>query len=187
MMLVTSASNRRQKGAATLETERLLDETGWKILTELQDNARISFSELGRRVALTPPAVADRVRRMEEAGLIGGYRAHPDLGKVGLPITVFIRWTAIGNDCAHLGEVAKDIPEIIECHRVTGEASYVVKAAVRTVEHLQDLIDRLMPYGETKTSVVLSSPVMHRAVGPEHVREAEPVKPTPIRRRTRTA
>jgi Lrp/AsnC family leucine-responsive transcriptional regulator len=124
---------------------------------------------------------------MEEAGVIGGYRAHPDLSRVGLPITVFIRWTATGNDCAHLGEVAKDIPEILECHRVTGEASYVVKAAVRSVEHLQDLIDRLMPYGETQTSVVLSSPVMHRAVAQEHVAESEPATPTPMRRRRRSA
>jgi Lrp/AsnC family leucine-responsive transcriptional regulator len=172
-----------------LESEKLLDETGWRILGELQENARISFSELGRRVALTPPAVADRVRRMEEAGLIGGYRAEPDLAKVGLPITVFIRWTATGNDCAHLGEVAKDVPEILECHRVTGEESYMVKAAVRTVEHLQDLIDRLMPYGETKTSVVLSSAVRHRSILPEHVVEPDPAtrKPTPFRRRTQSA
>ena len=171
----------------TLETEKILDETGWRILTELQADARVSFSELGRRVALTPPAVAERVRRMEEAGIIQGYRADIDLGRVGLPITVFIRWTAVGNDCAALGEEAREIPEILECHRVTGEESYVVKASVRSVEHLEELINRLMPHGETKTSMVLSSPVVHRPVSREHVTTPRPAEATPIGGRRRSA
>lgn len=162
-----------------MEIDKIMDETGWRILEELQENARISFSELGRRVALTPPAVAERVRRMEETGVIAGYRAQPAHDRIGLPITAFIRWTATGNDCAYLGEVAKDIPEIVECHRVTGEESYVVKVVVRSVAHLEELIDRLMPYGETKTSVVLSSPVTHRALGIEQA-SAAPAPPTPI-------
>jgi Lrp/AsnC family leucine-responsive transcriptional regulator len=162
-----------------LDFDKIMDETGWRILDELQQNARISFSELGRRVALTPPAVAERVRRMEEAGIIAGYRAQPAHDRIGLPITAFIRWTASGNDCAYLGEVAKGIPEIVECHRVTGEESYVVKVVVRSVEHLEQLIDRLMPYGETKTSVVLSSPVTHRAVGIQQA-SVPPAAPTPI-------
>ena len=168
----------------TLETDKIMDETGWRILGELQENARISFSELGRRVALTPPAVAERVRRMEETGVIAGYRAQPAHERIGLPITAFIRWTAAGNDCAYLGEVAKGIPEIVECHRVTGEESYVVKVVVRSVEHLEQLIDRLMPYGETKTSVVLSSPVTYRALGLEQA-AAPPAAPTPITRTRR--
>lgn len=164
-----------------MEIDKIMDETGWRILEELQENARISFSELGRRVALTPPAVAERVRRMEETGVIAGYRAQPAHDRIGLPITAFIRWTAMGNDCAYLGEVAKDIHEIVECHRVTGEESYVVKVVVRSVAHLEELIDRLMPYGETKTSVVLSSPVTHRALGIEQA-SAAPAPPTPIAR-----
>lgn len=160
-----------------MDIDKTMDDTGWRILAELQQNARISFSELGRRVSLTPPAVAERVRRMEETGIIAGYRAQPAHERIGLPITAFIRWTATGNDCAYLGEVAKDIPEIIECHRVTGEESYVVKVVVRSVEHLENLIDRLMPYGETKTSVVLSSPVTHRPVGIDQA-SAPPAPPT---------
>ena len=182
-----SLSDRIGKGVGTLETEKTLDETGWRILTELQADARVSFSELGRRVALTPPAVAERVRRMEEAGIIQGYRADVDLGRVGLPITVFIRWTAVGNDCAALGEEAREIPEILECHRVTGEESYVVKASVRSVEHLEELINRLMPHGETKTSMVLSSAVEHRPVERDHVATDEPEAATPIRGRRRSA
>ncbi|MDQ3991922.1 MAG: Lrp/AsnC family transcriptional regulator [Actinomycetota bacterium] len=175
-------------GQRDLDSERLLDETGWRILRELQEGARVTLSELGRRVALTPPAVAERIRRMEETGLITGYRAEVDLERLGLPITAFIRWTAgRGTDCKSLGDVTQDIPEVLECHRVTGEESYMVKVAVRSVEHLQDLIDRMMPYGETTTSIVLSSPVTNRVVGPpEELFEDQPPQPADSPRR-RTA
>lgn len=147
-----------------MENERLLDETGWAILRELQRDARITFSELGRRVAMTPPAVADRVRRLEEAGIIRGYRVELDTEVLGLPVLAFMRITTTGALCAALGEEIEGFPEVLECHRVTGEEAYLAKVAVRSVAHLQDLIDRLMPYGETITSIVLSSPVRHRVI-----------------------
>lgn len=142
-----------------------LDDIDRSLLEELQRDGRVSYTELGRRVALTAPAVAERVRRLEEAGVIKGFHADVDAAKVGFPITAFVRWTSSGPDCAHLGEVARDIPEIVECSRVTGEASYILKIHARTVGHLEELIDRLMPYGSTITSVVLSSSVVHRPVG----------------------
>ncbi len=148
----------------TLETERLLDETGWRILIELQRNARITFSELGRRVALTAPAVAERIRRLEDAGVIRGYHAELAGDLLGLPVTAYVRITATGASCTELGHAIKDFPEVLECHRVTGEEAYIAKVAVRSVEHLENLIDRLMPYGETITSIVLSSPVTHRVI-----------------------
>lgn len=148
------------------ETERLLDDTGRRILQELQGNARITFSELGRRVKLTPPAVADRVRRLEEAGIIAGYRVEVDREKLGLPVTAFVRISATGAACTELGVAIRDFPEVLQCHRVTGEEAYIAKVAVRSVEHLENLIDRLMPYGETITSIVLSSPVTHRVIEP---------------------
>jgi Lrp/AsnC family leucine-responsive transcriptional regulator len=157
----------------TLDTQSTLDDLDWRILSELQANARITFTELGKRVRLTPPAVAERVRRLEEAGVITGFRADLDPALVGYPMTAFVRWTSSGPDCAHLGEVARDIPEIVECHRITGEASYILKVAARSVQHLEALIDRLMPHGSTITSVVLSSPVTHRSLGPTEQRELE--------------
>lgn len=161
----------RPNTAEAFEASRLLDGTGWAILRELQENARISFSELGRRVSLTPPAVADRVRRMEEAGLILGYRAQVATDRVGYPIAAFVRMRARGErGCAILGEFVKDLPEVVEANRVTGEDSYIMKVVVRSVEHLQDLIDRLMPYGETVTALTLSTPVTHRVL-------AEPQEP----------
>jgi Lrp/AsnC family transcriptional regulator, leucine-responsive regulatory protein len=157
----------------TLDTQASLDHLDWRILTELQANARITFTELGKRVGLTPPAAAERVRRLEEAGVITRFRADLDPALVGYSITAFVRWTASGPDCARLGEVAKDIPEIVECHRITGETSYILKVAARSVRHLESLIDRLMPHGSTITSVVLSSPVTHRVLGPAKDEEAE--------------
>jgi Lrp/AsnC family leucine-responsive transcriptional regulator len=142
-----------------------IDDIDWRILHELQGDGRISYTELGRRVALTAPAVAERVKRLEEAGVIKGFHADVDAAKVGFPITAFVRWTSSGPDCSHLGEVAKEIPEIVECHRVTGEASYILKILARSVGHLEQLINGLMPYGSTITSIVLSSPVEHRPVG----------------------
>lgn len=165
----------------TLASEAL-DDMDWRILGELQANARITFTELGRRVALTPPAVAERVRSMREGGIISGFRADLEPGQVGYPIIAFVRWTASGPDCAHLGEVAKEIPEIVECHRITGETSYILKVAARSVQHLEELIDRLMPYGSTITSLVLSSPVTHRPLAPP----AEPSAPN-RKGRARTA
>jgi Lrp/AsnC family leucine-responsive transcriptional regulator len=150
----------------TLDTEAALDEIDRRILAELQEHGRITFTELGKRVALTAPAAAERVRRLEESGVIAAFRAHLDPARVGYPITAFIRWTSNGPDCARLGEVAKEIPEIVECHRITGETSYILKVAARSVEHLESLLDRLIPHGSTITSVVLSSPVVHRALVP---------------------
>lgn len=147
------------------EPETRIDEIDWRILEELQGNARTTFSELGRRVSLTPPAVAERVRRLEEAGVIRGFRADLDPARLGLPITAFVRMRAANETtCRELGEHAVDFEEILECHRVTGEDSYIAKVAVRSVAHLEDLIDRLMPYAETITSLVLSAPVTSRVL-----------------------
>jgi Lrp/AsnC family transcriptional regulator, leucine-responsive regulatory protein len=150
-----------------LDPSQELDDIGWALLRELQANARLSFSELGRRVGLTPPAVADRVRRMEEAEIIRGYRLDVDPGRIGLPLTAVIRVTHRGVNCLELGRIVAEYPEVLECHRITGAESYVMKVALRSVEHLQEFIDRIMPFGETVTSIVLSSPVTHRAIARE--------------------
>jgi Lrp/AsnC family leucine-responsive transcriptional regulator len=144
---------------------RRIDETDWRILEELQRDGRVSYSELGRRVALTAPAVAERVRRLEESGVIKGFHADVDPARMGFPITAFVRWTSAGPDCAALGDVARGIPEIVECHRITGETSYILKILARDVGHLEELIDGLTTHGSTITSVALSSPVEHRPVG----------------------
>jgi len=141
-----------------------MDEIDKNILTELQEDARLSFAELGRRVGLTTPAVIERVRKLEDAGIITGYRAEIDMAKVGLPITAFVRMSITGVDYSHIIEVAQSSAEVLECHRGTGGDSFIMKVAVRSVEHLQEVIDRLVPYGITTTTIVLSSPVKRRFI-----------------------
>ena len=143
----------------TLETEKLLDDIGWNILDELQRNARISFSELGRRVSLSIPAVTERVRRMETAGIITGYHADVNPEKVGYPITAFIRMSITGNVSARIIALAEELSEVDECHRGTGGDSFIMKVRVASVSHLEHLIEKLLPFGTTTTSIVLSSPV----------------------------
>ncbi len=142
----------------------MLDEIDRKILAELQLDARTSYAELGRRVGLTTPAVIERVRKLEDARIITGYRADIDPSKVGLPITAFIRMSITGIDYSHIIEVVQDSNEVLECHRGTGADSFIMKVAVASVEHLQRVIDRLTPYGITTTTIVLSSPVVRRAI-----------------------
>jgi len=156
--------NVRQNMETNLRTDKLLDQIGWKLLQELQINGRLSYAELGRRVGLTTPAVVERVKRMEEAGIIVGYHADIDPMKVGMPITAFIRMSVVGDVFTRITAVVKNSPEVVECHRGTGADSFIMKVHVRSVEHLESLIDRLTPFGTTSTSIVLSSPVEKRAV-----------------------
>ena len=149
---------------------KLLDDLGWSLLELLQQNARLSFSELGRRVGLSTPAVAERIRRMEEAGIITGYHASVDASKAGFPIMVYMRLAISGgeNMVSRATVAVKKMPEILECHRVTGTDSFIVRAGLLSVSHLESLIDRLTPFGMTSTSTILSSPVAYRALRPDH-------------------
>jgi Lrp/AsnC family leucine-responsive transcriptional regulator len=156
----------------TLKTEKLMDRIGWRLLHELQINGRLSYAELGRRVGLTTPAVVERVKRMEEAGIILGYHADIDPTKVGLPVTAFIRMSVVGDVFTKITTVVNNSPEVVECHRGTGADSFIMKVHVHSVEHLESLIDRLTPFGTTSTSIVLSSPVEQR-----EIRQLEEMRP----------
>ena len=145
----------------------MIDEIDWKILVELQNDARTSYAELGRRVGLTTPAIIERVKKLEEAGVITGYRVEIDTSKVGLPVTAFIRMSITGIDYSHIIEVVQESEEVLECHRGTGGDSFIIKVAVASVEHLQIIIDKLTPYGITTTAIVLSSPVKRRVIRPD--------------------
>jgi Lrp/AsnC family leucine-responsive transcriptional regulator len=149
-----------------------LDAIAWKIIECLQHNARVSFAELGRKVGLSTPAVAERVRRLEEAGVITGYHAALNMSKLGVPIHVVMRLTIPGGDLQISRTVSaiKELPEILRCHRITGNESFVIEAHLVSVRHLEALIDRLSAFGATSTSTVLSSPVEHREY---HARQIE--------------
>jgi Lrp/AsnC family leucine-responsive transcriptional regulator len=154
----------------TNETEKLLDETGWELLYALQENARASYADLGRRVGLTPPAVADRIRRLEATGIITGYHAAVNPAKLGLGLTAIIRFKASGGSYERILAAIQACPEVIDCHDVTGDDCMTLTAIVCSVTHLQELIARLTPYGSSNTSIVLSSPLRHRAIGPAALR-----------------
>ena len=144
--------------------ERLLDRTGLNILRALQKNARLSFSELGRRVALSSPAVAERVRKMEAAGIISGYHARVEPEKVGLPIMAFILLKIRTEKYPDIFSLARRLSEILECHHVSGGESFIMKVVVSSIPHLEEVIEKLSPYGETSTLVVLSSPVQKQVL-----------------------
>ena len=150
----------------SLTEDALLDATNLRLIAELQADARVSLAELGRRVALSSPAVAERLRRLEEAGVITGYRAVVDPRRLGFGFGVVIRIRPGGRKLALVADILRDTPEVVECHRVTGDDCYIAFAYVRDVEHLERVIDRFTPHGQTTTSIMQSSPVPRRAVTP---------------------
>src|SRR5258708_10229663 len=157
-------------GVTFANPHKLLDDVGWGILDLLQQDARISFSELGRRIGLSMPAVTERVRRMEESGIIPGYHAAINPAKAGFPLVVYMRLAISGgeNMVSRATVALKRIPEIVECHRVTGTDSFILRAGLLSVAHLESLIDRLTPFGMTSTSTVLSSPLPYRPFRADH-------------------
>src|SRR4051812_8371069 len=142
----------------------LFDPTNLRLLEELQADARTSLAELGRRVGLSSPAVAERLRRLEQEGVITGYRAEVDPRKLGYSLGVVIRIRPAPRQLVPVAELARQTDEIVECHRVTGDDCYVMIAHVRDVTHLEEVIDQFAAYGQTTTSIMQSSPVPRRAL-----------------------
>ena len=142
----------------------LLDETNRRILRELQHDGRVSMAELGRRVGLSSPAVAERVRTLELRGVIRGYRAELDPRALGLSLTTVIRIRPAPGQLRNVADLAVRTPEIVDCRRVTGDDCYVMTAHVRDVEHLEEVIDHFTVLGQTTTAIVQSSPVAARPV-----------------------
>src|SRR4051794_23839842 len=141
-----------------------LDAVDRAIVAELQFDGRLSLAELGRRVRLSPAAVGERVRRLEDAGVITGYRAIVDPRALGYALSAIIRVRPAPRQLPKVAELARRTPEVVECHRVTGEDCYVMTAHVRDVTHLEEVIDGFALFGQTTTSVLQSSPVPRRAV-----------------------
>jgi Lrp/AsnC family leucine-responsive transcriptional regulator len=155
----------RKNTPSAEDNSKLLDTIGWKILDELQHNGRIPFTELGKRVGLSTPAVMERVHRLEEAGIILGYGAELDRAKVGYPVLAFIRVNVVGDSFPRIMKVSRDLPQVLECHRVTGTDSFIMKVALSSVDELERLIDNyLTPFVATTTSLVMSTSVNTRVL-----------------------
>jgi len=151
--------------------ESTLDKVDWKIIVALQEDARLSMAALGRKIGLSPPATTERVRRLEERQIIRAYRAEIGLDRVGLGVQAIVRIKAPGHELNKATVALCAFPEVLECHRATGGDCFVLRVAVSDIKELQKLLDRIAPFGDLTTSVILSTPLRQKTVRsrPAHV------------------
>ena len=145
-----------------------LDDINIELLDILQSEARVSYRDLGERVGLTAPAVTERIHKLEDAGVIMGYRAVVDYEALGFPLLCVIRLNA-SRDARGIDDVIAAMPEVIESNRVTGSESHVIRVRARSTQHLEELLHDLWEFGDSTTNIVTSSPVRRR---PMHLRRA---------------
>jgi Lrp/AsnC family leucine-responsive transcriptional regulator len=142
-----------------------LDGKDWQLLEALQLDARLGYAELGRKVRLSAPAVAERVKRLEEAGIISGYRATVSPKRLGYEINAMIRLRCDGITCTRIGDLVVDIPEVLDCRRLAGEDSAMLRVVAMSISHLESVIDRLLKTSSnisTTTIIVLQTPHENR-------------------------
>jgi Lrp/AsnC family leucine-responsive transcriptional regulator len=154
---------KRRQNDANADGGRL-DATNRRLLAELQADARLSLAELGRRVGLSSPAVAERLQRLEDDEVILGYHARLNPRAVGFALSAVIRIRPAPRELHEVAALARSTPEVVECRRITGDDCYIMLAHVRSVEHLEEVIDRFAAYGQTTTSIVQSAPVPPRGL-----------------------
>jgi Lrp/AsnC family leucine-responsive transcriptional regulator len=140
-----------------------VDAADHQILNALTDNARISLADLGRLLGMSPQSAADRLRRLEDLGVISGFTVKLDRGTLGLTVGAYIRIRPAMGELPRVTALLADIPEIVECDRITGDDCFIAKVFVARIEDLERVIDRLIPYAQTNTSIIQSSPVRLRA------------------------
>jgi Lrp/AsnC family leucine-responsive transcriptional regulator len=133
-----------------------------RLLASLAEDARISLAELARRVGLSPPSVSERLRRLEEAGVIAGYTIRVNPAALGLPIAAWLRVRPVPGEMKRVAEILQGLREIVQCDRVTGEDCFIARVHVKSMEHLEEVIDAIIPLAMTNTSIVQSSPVEAR-------------------------
>lgn len=151
--------------ALTFDSKPNWDTKDWQLLEALQQDARLGYAELGRKVQLSAPAVAERVKRLEEAGVITGYRAAINPRRLGYEIEAVIRLRCDGGTCARMGQLVTGIPEVLDCRRLAGEDSALLRVVAMSIRHLETVLDRLLkihPSISTTTLVVLQTPHENR-------------------------
>ena len=145
-----------------MDSTALMDSFGRKLLDELQTNARLSLAEIGRRIGLSPTATAERMKQMEEVGILHGYTVEIDREALGLEVMAFIRMSCGGQHYHRLLEYVQTLEEVRECHHLTGDDDFLLKVTTTSMADLEALIEALLPYGNPVTSLVLSTPVERR-------------------------
>ena len=141
------------------QNEKLLDKIGLKILAVLQADARTPLSRIAKKAGLSAPAVAERIRKLEEAGIIKGYHARISPEAVGRPVSAFIKLTTDARNYHAVKALAAEMPQVTSCHHISGDASFILRAQVEDLPALESVVDRLSPFGQTQTSIVLSTSV----------------------------
>ena len=154
----------QRHSARTASDNDLLDPINRRLLAELQQDARVSVAELGRRINLSAPAVAERLQRLERGGVILGYRAVVDPKALGFPLAAVVRVRPGPGQLPRIPEIARDTPEVVECRRITGEDCFILELHLRAIDDLEEILDRFVLCGQTTTSIVHSSPVPRRAL-----------------------
>ena len=147
-----------------MESNLLVDDKNVDLLSLLQSDPRMSISELSRRVKLSAPAVKERVTRLEEAGVITGYRLDLNPKALGFPVTAFVRIRPMPGQLPKIIALAQSMPEVSECHRITGEDCFIMKIYLEELDALDRVLDRFLAYGQTTTSLIQSSPVPPRGL-----------------------
>ncbi|MDE2088243.1 MAG: Lrp/AsnC family transcriptional regulator [Xanthomonadaceae bacterium] len=150
-----------------MESKPELDTKDWQLLEALQRDARLGYAELGRKVKLSAPAVAERVKRLEDAGVISGYRAVVEPKRLGYRIEAMVRLRCDGGICSRIGPIVADIPEVLDCRRLAGEDSAILRVVAMSITHLESVLDRLLKIHasvSTTTLVVLQAPHANRTV-----------------------
>lgn len=145
-----------------MNSTSLLDSYGRHLLDELQKDARLSIAELSRRIGLSPTATTERLRQMEEIGIIANYSIEIDREALGLPLLAFVRMTCEGERYNKFLTFVQTLEEVRECHHLTGGDAFLLKVTTTSIEDLEALIEALLPYGSPTTSIVFSSPVERR-------------------------
>ncbi len=135
-----------------------------RLLAELLDNPRLSMSELARRVGMSAPAITERVQRLEEAGVIAGYRMDLDPAALGMPVTALVRIRPGPGQLPRVAATAQETPQVVECHRITGEDCFFLKVYAPSIAELEEILDRFLMLGQTTTSIVVSTPVAPRSL-----------------------
>ncbi|MQA77739.1 MAG: AsnC family transcriptional regulator [Streptosporangiales bacterium] len=158
------AKDRRRSEASVRDIDgSLLDnDVNVRLLEALHADPRIAMSALGRAVGLSPPAVTERVQRLVRAGVIAGFSMEVDPAAVGLPVAAYVRVRPGPGQLRRIADLARETPQVVECHRITGEDCFLLKVQVGAVDELEEVLDRFLLYGQTTTSIVQSTPVPRR-------------------------
>jgi Lrp/AsnC family leucine-responsive transcriptional regulator len=148
----------------SLRSELLLDRRNVELLNRLQRDPRIGIAELARQVGMSAPAVRERILRLEEAGIIRGYRLELDPVALGYPVSAYVRVRPAPGQLPKVVDLARSLPQVVECHRVTGEDCFVVRIHLPSIDDLDRLLDQFLAYGQTTTSIIQSTPVPLRGL-----------------------